>query len=117
MSEKVSDDYGSLKPFLFLTKALLIASMVCAIGFIVAFIIFITNVSSYVDEVAMIGLYLSIGFFAIGMSAIALYAICKDVWQNRFVTTMLLTVLSVDLKQVFLLSCCVLPRLRKVFQN
>ena len=85
MSEKVSDDYGSLKPFLFLTKALLIASMVCAIGFIVAFIIFITNVSSYVDEVAMIGLYLSIGFFAIGMNAIVLYAICKGLWQNRFI--------------------------------
>ena len=77
MSEKVSDDYGSLKSFLLLTKALLIASIVCAVGFIVTFLIFIISISSYNDEVAMIGLYLSIGFFAIGMNAIVLYAICK----------------------------------------
>lgn len=63
MSEKVSDDYGSLKPFLLLTKALLIASVVCAIGFIVAFIVFIANVSSYSNDEAMIALYLSIGLF------------------------------------------------------
>ena len=77
MSEKVSDDYGSLKPFLFLTKALLIASNVCAVGFILTFIYFLVNISNYNEDVAMIGLYLSIGFLAIGMNAIVLFAICK----------------------------------------
>lgn len=75
MSTKVNDDYGSLKPYLIVTKGLFISSIISAVGLIVSLIILFVYIADETDIITP--LILSGAFLVLVINFIVLYAIFK----------------------------------------